>query len=68
MKHEYHCTWGEVDLFIEGSRWNVSMCGNVPKDVKKEIEKMEKKHPRPDSGTVSFVIRRILKSSLLYIK
>lgn len=68
MKHEYKCTWGSVELHMEGSGWSVSFSGNVPREVRKEVERMEKMRPRPDSGMVNFAIRQIVKGSLLYIK
>lgn len=67
-KNEFKCTWGILTMYMEGREWSVSFSGNVPREVRKEVERMEKMRPRPDSGMVNFAIRQIVKGSLLYIK
>lgn len=68
MKHEFHCTWGQVDLYVEDSGWNVQYSGDIPVNIKKSIVSLKKSHPRPDSVMAHFMIKTACTNTLLYIK
>lgn len=66
MKHTFKCTWGKVELYVDGNKWSTEIYGSCPKNIVSEIGKLKKTRPRPDSVMAFLSIKKSLKSSLLY--
>lgn len=67
MKVIYHCAGYIITISDFGGSWIIQTSGEIPKNVKNQIDEISRKRPKPDREMTNFLVKHAVKNDLQYI-